>query len=154
MVPSRWSTALAAAAVLFSPLGASPALADTIEVTHVPVVRTAGTCPARVDVRVLTHQYEGGVTLDITAKTFAVAFVSEFVSATPHKIRFAASLRPAYASCKGSGHTADGRYAFAFNGGTLAYTITPGNGPNATPPGISLISTQGGNPRVIMSFTD
>ena len=117
-------------------------------------MRVAGTCPAAIAVRTVSQGYEGGVNLDISAKTLTVAYVSELVSATPKRLEFSAELRPAYASCRGAGHSADGQHAFTLKVGKLTYVLTPGLGPNATPPGITDVEVVGGFPRVLMAFSD
>jgi hypothetical protein len=150
---------LASFALAVAPATSGSALAATApqpppETVAVAIARTAGACPASIAVRIVTHGYEGGVTLDVTAQTTAVTFASDLVSATPQRIVFDALLRPAYESCKGAGRSKDGMFSFDLRGGKLAFVITPGKGANATPPALLDVSTEGRNPRVKMAFTD
>ncbi|HEY0615603.1 MAG TPA: hypothetical protein VGC96_13210 [Candidatus Elarobacter sp.] len=131
---------------------AAAALGET-HTTSVTIARTAGTCPKTMAVRVVTQGYEGGVTLQISPQTFAVAFVGELVSATPQRIEFRAALRPAYASCRGTGRSHDGD-AFVFGGGNISYVLSPVKGPNATWPVLLDLSSEGQNPRLKIAFSD
>jgi hypothetical protein len=142
-----------AGAILLLPAGAA-AYPGSVETLHVHVVRSAGTCPTAIDVRIVSQGYEGGVKLDISAKTLSAAYVSELVSATPKRLEFNAQLRPAYGACQGAGHSPDGKHTFTLKAGTLTYVLTPGLGPNATPPAITDVEVVGGFPRVLMAFSD
>jgi hypothetical protein len=153
MTLARRTLATIAGAILLLPAGAA-AYPASVETVQVHVVRSGGTCPAAIAVRIVSQGYEGGVKLDISAKTLAVAYVSELVSATPKRLEFSAELRPAYAACLGAGHSADGKHAFTLKAGKLTYVLTPGLGPNATPPAISDVEVVGGFPRVLMAFSD
>jgi len=119
----------------------------------VAIARTAGTCPATIPIKITTTGYEGGVTLDITAQTMGAAYVSELLSATPQRIAFAADLRPPYESCEGSGRSKEALSSFTMHRGKLSFVVTPGVGPNATPPGLLDVSVDG-TPHVKMAFTD
>jgi hypothetical protein len=140
-------------AILLLPAGAAAYLGG-VETLQVHIVRSAGTCPAAIAVRTVSQGYEGGVKLDISAKTLTAAYVSELVSATPKRLEFSAELRPAYASCQGAGHSSDGKHTFTLKAGKLTYVLTPGLGPNATPPALSDVEVVGGFPRVLMAFSD
>jgi hypothetical protein len=153
MTLERWKPAALASAIWLLPAGAAANLGG-VETLQVHIVRSAGTCPAAIAVRTASQGYEGGVKLDISVKTLAVAYVSELVSATPKRLEFSAQLRPAYASCRGAGHSVDGKHAFTLKAGRLTYVLTPGLGPNATPPAITDVEVVGGFPRVTMAFSD
>ena len=141
-------------ACALAPLPCAAAGQDETHATAVPIVRTAGTCPKSIGVQVVTHGYEGGVTLDIRPQTFAVAFVSELISATPQRVVFRATLRPAYASCRGQGRSPGGDHNFVLSGGNVEYALTPVKGPNATWPVLLVLSAEGQNPRLKISFSD
>jgi hypothetical protein len=145
---------LALIACALATLPCAAAGQDETRTTAVAIARTAGTCPKSIGVQVATHGYEGGVTLDIHPQTSAVAFVSELVSATPQRVVFRAALRPAYASCRGQGRSSDGNHGFVLSGGNLQYALTPVKGPNATWPVLLVLSSEGQNPRLKISFSD
>jgi hypothetical protein len=153
MTLERWKPAALASAIWLLPAGAA-AYPGGVETLQVHIVRSAGTCPAAIAVRTASQGYEGGVKLDISVKTLAVAYVSELVSATPKRLEFNAELRPAYASCRGAGHSVDGNHTFTLKAGKLTYVLSPGLGPNATPPAITDVEVVGGFPRVMMAFSD
>lgn len=146
--------ALALVACTLAPLPCAAAGQDETRTTPVPIARTAGTCPKSIGVQIATHGYEGGVTLDIRPQTSAVAFVSELVSATPQRVVFRATLRPVYASCRGTGRSSDGDHRFAFSGGNVEYVLITVKGPNATWPVLLDLSSEGQNPRLKISFSD
>jgi hypothetical protein len=130
---------------------AGPAAAARSMTQNVHIVRTAGTCPASIAVRTTAVPFEGGATYDVTATTFAVAFVSELVIATPKRIEFRAGLRPAYASCAGTG-----RYegnVFTLHGGKLGFVINNSIS-SGTYPHIIELDVKGGNPHVSMGIAD
>jgi hypothetical protein len=139
-------------AVACATVAADAAQPETTTV-KVAIVRTTGTCPATIPIKVTTTGFDGGVTLDITAQTMGAAYASELLSATPQRIAFAAELRSPYESCEGSGRTKDHLYGFTLHSGKLSFVVIPGVGPNATPPGLLDVSV-GGTPHVKMAFTD
>ena len=94
MTLERWKPAALASAIWLLPAGAA-AYPGGVETLQEHIVRSAGTCPAAIAVRTASQGYEGGVKLDISVKTLAVAYVSELVSATPKRLEFSAELRPA-----------------------------------------------------------
>jgi hypothetical protein len=128
---------------------AVPAQAST---TAVAIARTAGTCPASIAVTTASVPHEGGATIDVTAKTSAVAYVSELVSATPKRIEFRASLKPAYASCTGAGRDASGN-AFTLRGGKLSFVIA-GSVSSGQYPVILELDVNGGDPHVRLGIAD
>lgn len=130
----------------------APVLAAQASMTSVPIVRAAGTCPASIPVTTTSVPHEGGATVDVSAKTSAVAYVSELVSATPKRIEFRADLKPAYASCTGTGHDASGN-AFALRGGKLSFVIA-GSVSSGQYPVILELDVNGGNPHVRLGIAD
>ena len=118
----------------------------------VSITRTAGTCPKSIAVTVVTKQYEGGFTMDYTARTMVPAYSAELLSATPQRIVFDAELRPAYASCEGTGTSSD--TSFTLHKGKLMFVLTPGKGPNKTYPGLNELDVHNGLPHANMSITD
>jgi hypothetical protein len=145
---------LALLACALAPLPCAAAGQQQTQMTAVGIVRTAGTCPKSIVVRVATQGYEGGVNIEIVPQTFAVAFVSELVSATPQRVVFRASLRPAYASCRGTGRSSDGEHTFSLKDGNVEYVLSPVKGPNATWPVLLNLSSEGQNPRLKIAFSD
>jgi hypothetical protein len=144
----RWAcTAVAGSLVIGVP--ALPAQAGT---TAVAIVRAAGTCPASIALTTTSVAHEGGATVDVTAKTSAVAYVSELVSATPKRIEFRADLKPAYASCSGAGHDAMGN-AFMLRGGKLSFMIA-GSVSSGQYPVILELDVNGGDPHVRLGIAD
>jgi len=134
-----------------SPSNALAASSPELNTVGVAIVRAVGTCPATIRIRVASTYFEGGYTLDITAMTSDVAYVSELRSATPQQIVFNAKLRPAYESCKGSGRSKDNAHRFTLQNGTLTYVITPRKDPNNSP---RLNDVSVSPPHVNMSFAD
>jgi hypothetical protein len=128
--------------------------AGSAETTAVRVVRTAGSCPATIPVSVVTKQYEGGSTTDVTARTMTAAFTAVLISATRKQIVFDAELRPAFASCEGKGTTTDGMHAFVLHRGRLGYTITLARGPEADYDAIVDVGVTGGLPHATVQFAD
>ena len=139
--------AIAAGAFMTASL-AAPAQAST---TNVRIVRSAGTCPASIAVRWTSKQFEGGSEMDVTALTMTVATVSELVSATRKRIEFQADLRPAYATCAGTGR--DGGDVFTLRGGKLSFVIN-NEISSGQYPGILELDVNGGNPHVRLGIAD
>ncbi|HEX3464046.1 MAG TPA: hypothetical protein VHS78_08370 [Candidatus Elarobacter sp.] len=148
------SLALALAACALAPLPCAAAGQQESHSVAVAIARTAGTCPKSIAVQLTTHGYEGGVNIEIRPQTAAVAFVSELVSATPQRVVFRATLRPAYASCRGKGRTPEGDHSFVLANGSVDYVLTPVKGPNATWPVLLDLSSEGPNPRLKIAFSD
>jgi hypothetical protein len=144
--------ALVAFALL--PLPCAAAGQQESRTTAVGIVRTAGTCPKSIAVQIATQGFEGGANIEIRPQTFAVAFRSELVSATPQRVVFRAALRPQYASCRGKGRSSDGDHAFVLGGGNVEYMLTPVKGPNATWPVLLDLSSEGENPKLKIAFSD
>jgi len=112
-----------------------------------------GHVPATIPVEVGVTRYEGGAVFDVTAQTLSAAYASKLLSATPHRIAFDADLRPACASCEGSGRSKDGLYRFALRRGKLSYVVVPGKGPAGTVPGLLDVGVNG-TPHVKIAFAD
>lgn len=127
---------------------AAPAAAAT---TNVRIVRSAGTCPASIAIRWTATQYEGGSTMSVTALTMPVATLAALVSATRKRIEFEADLRPAYASCVGTGREGDD--VFTLRGGKLRFVMTNGIS-SGQYPGILELDVNGGNPHVSLGIAD
>ena len=119
--------------------------------TNVRIVRSAGTCPASIAIRWTAKQFEGGSEQDITALTNTVATVAELVSATRKRIEFQADLKPAYASCAGTGR--DGGDTFTLRGGKLTFVIT-NEISSGVYPGILELDVNGGIPHVRLGIAD
>jgi hypothetical protein len=151
---TRRTLALALLAGALAPLPCAAAGQSNVDTVAVAIARTAGTCPKTIAVRVATQGYEGGANIEIVPQTFAVAFVSELISATRQRVVFRASLRPAYASCRGAGRSSDGMHGFDLRQGTVDYTLTTVRGPNETLPAILNLSSEGQNPRLKIAFSD
>lgn len=118
----------------------------------VHIARTAGTCPPSIAVEVTSKQYEGGGIFDYLAQTMKPAYAAQLVSATPQHIVFEAQLRPAYASCEGTGSS--GEYVFALHRGTLRFTVSPSKGPDNVYPGLNDVGISKGMPHVNLSIPD
>ena len=151
----RTNTTAFASALLISTFAATPSLAApaSIKGLAVSIARITGTCPATIPVVVGVTRYEGGAVFDVTAQTLSAAYASKLLSATPQRIAFDADLRPAYASCEGSGRSKDGLYRFALHRGKLTYVVVPGKGPAGTVPGLLDVGVNG-TPHVKMAFAD
>lgn len=148
------SPALVLVALAFAPLPCAAAGLESSHTIAVAIARTAGTCPKSIAVRVVEQGYEGGVNIEIRPQTFAVAFRSELVSATPQRVVFRADLRPRYASCRGRGRSSDGGHWFVLGDGKVDYALTPAKGPNATWPVLLDLSSEGDNPKLRIAFSD
>jgi hypothetical protein len=97
----------------------APSLSNVVTVK---IARTAGTCPRAMQVSVVTTRFDGGATFDVTARTASVADPTQLVSATVHRIDFAARVIPTYATCEGAGRSSG--YAFTFDRGKVAFVMT------------------------------
>ena len=145
--------ALAGAAL---PSAAVPqtAMSTTTTAAIATIARSAGNCPATIPIVVTTKQYQGGDTTDLTAHTMATAFTAVLISATRKEIVFDAELRPAYASCQGTGRTADGMHRFVLHHGRLGYTITLARGAEADNVALIDVGVVRGLPHATVSFAD
>jgi hypothetical protein len=137
--------AVAAIVASMAPAGA----AGSTEVVDVPIVRAAGTCPHAIPVSVVTTRFDGGATFDVTVRLGSAAYPSRIVSATIHRIEFAASLVPAFATCEGSGRSSE--YAFALHRGKLSFVMTPAGEANEPP---SLLDVSADPPHVKIAQPD
>jgi hypothetical protein len=150
---SRFTAALLALVCAALPLAAI-AQTTTTATTTVRIVRSAGNCPATIPVVVATTQYEGGSTIDVTARTMTAAFTAALISATRKQIVFDAELRPAYVSCEGKGRTTEGLHEFVLHHGRLGYTITLAHGAEAEYDALLDVGVVRGFPHATVSFGD